>query len=355
MSESSEEILFSAEGGVGHVLMNRPQALNALTYDMCVAFRRQLAAWAEDPAIGCVVVEGAGDRAFCAGGDIRRLHDEGKADGSYPRDFYGEEYLGNSAIHHFPKPYIALMDGIVMGGGVGWSVHGGHRVITQKTLFAMPETGIGLFPDVGGSFFMPRLEGELGMYLALTGARLKAADTLAAGIGTIYVPQERLPEVLAALRAAGPRSKAEVGDVLRGFGAFPGEAELPAWRARIDRHFAHDSVEAILASLEGESDDWAQEVAKTLRTKSPTSLKVTFRQMRQGAKLDFDACMRMEWRMVNEVMNNHDFYEGVRAVIIDKDQKPAWKPATVEEVSKEAVDAYFAARPGDELPLGSAG
>ncbi|MEQ8344095.1 MAG: enoyl-CoA hydratase/isomerase family protein [Sneathiellaceae bacterium] len=351
---SDSEILFSSKGGVAHVLMNRPQALNALTFGMCVAFRRQLAEWADDPEIGCLVIEGAGDRAFCAGGDIRRLHDEGKAGGSYPRDFYGEEYIGNAAIHHFPKPFIAFMDGIVMGGGVGWSVHGSHRVITQRTLFAMPETGIGLFPDVGGSYFMPRLEGELGIFLALTGTRLKAADSLSAGIGTIHIPHERLPQALEALQAAGPRSGQEVDDVLRGFGVFPGEAELPTRRARIDRHFSGDTIEAILASLDGDADPWAQEMAKALRTKSPTSLKLTFRQMRQGGKLDFDACMRMEWRMVNEVMKGHDFYEGVRAVIIDKDQAPDWQPASLEGVTKAAIDAYFAPRPGDELPVGSA-
>lgn len=353
MSES-DEILFSEEGGVGHVLLNRPGALNALTHGMVAAFRRQVRIWAADPAIACLVIEGAGDRAFCAGGDIRRLHDEGKAGGSYPRDFYGTEYVSNAEIHHFPKPYIAFMDGIVMGGGVGYSVHGSHRIVTQKTLFAMPETGIGLFPDVGGSFFMPRLEGELGMYLALTGVRLKAADTLAAGIGTVFIPQERLPQVLSALRAAAPRDRAAVDDVLRGFGTFAGDAELPPLRARIDRHFSADSVEGILASLEGSDDSWAQEVAQGLRTKSPTSLKLTFRQMRQGAKLDFDACMRMEWRMVNRVMQGHDFYEGVRAVIIDKDQKPDWRPARLEDVGKEAIDAYFAPMPGDELPVGGA-
>lgn len=354
MSDSSEEIIFSTENGVAHVLLNRPHALNALTHDMCVAFLPKLREWAEDPQIGCLVIEGAGDRAFCAGGDIRRLHDEGRAGGSYPRDFWGDEYITNSAIHHFPKPYIAFMDGIVMGGGVGFSVHGSHRVVTDRTLFAMPETAIGLFPDVGGSYFMPRLEGELGMFLALTGTRLKAADTMAAGVGTIYIPHERLPQVLAALRSRGPRSRSEVDDVLRGFGAFPGEATLPARRAAIDRHFGRDSVEEILASLDADPDDWAQEQAKILRTKSPTSLKLTFRQLRLGAKLDFDACMRMEWRMANRVAKGHDFYEGVRAVIIDKDHKPNWKPATLEEVTKEDIDAYFAPMPGDELPLGNA-
>ncbi len=347
---SEAEILFAAQGAVGLVTLNRPKALNALTRDMVLALAEQLSAWEHDPAIRLVVVRAAGEKAFCAGGDIRRLHDSGKARDGYAEGFYGDEYRMNAQIKHYPKPYVALVDGIVMGGGVGISVHGTYRVVTEKTLYAMPETGIGLFPDVGGTFFLSRSPGEIGMYLGLTGARLKAADTIHAGVGTHYVPTAQLDDLVASL--AQVSDAAMVGDVLAKFATDPGPAPIVANRAAIDRHFAAASVEAVVASLQADPSDWAQEQARTIRSKSPISLKVTFRQIREGASLDFNACMRLEFRLTRRFIAGHDFYEGVRAVIVDKDNAPKWSPDTLEAISTAAVDAYFAPLAEGDLALG---
>ncbi len=344
------ELLIDVVNGIASVILNRPKALNALTHGMCVDLRARLRQWASDADIRAVVVRGAGDRAFCAGGDIRKLYEEGQAGGEYPGRFYRDEYRLNAAVYHFPKPYVALLNGIVMGGGVGVSIHGRRRVVTDATLFAMPETGIGLFPDVGGTYFLPRCPGEIGMYLGLTGARLKAADMLYAGLGDAYVPTGRLAELEAALRT----DSADVERTIERFAESPGAPPLAPHRAAIDRHFSHASVEAILDSLEGDGSEWAAKTAQTIRTKSPTSLKITFRQIRAGGERDFDDCMRLEWRMVNRVIAGHDFYEGTRAVVIDKDQAPKWRPASLEKVGTDDVDAYFAPLPEGDLDLGLA-
>jgi len=325
------DIEFSIAGPLGQVLLNRPAALNALTHEMCQALDAQLKTWASDAAVQAVVIRGAGEKAFCAGGDVRRLYDEGTAGGDYPRRFYRDEYRLNRRIKTFPKPYIAILDGIVMGGGVGVSFHGSHRVVSEHVMFAMPETGIGLFPDVGGSYFLPRCPGQVGMYLGLGGARLKAADCLHAGLATAHVPRARLNDLVAAL-AGGEAPQTAIGRLATD----PGPAPLAEKRAEIDRVFGAIGVEAIAAHWD-------------LAAKSPTALKLAFRQIRTGATLDFDACMRQEWRMVNGVIKGADFYEGVRAVVIDKDQKPKWRPATLAEVDDKVIDRHFAPRPGDEL------
>lgn len=348
---SNADIQFDSAGGIGFILLNRPQALNALTHDMCRRLDERLQAWASDPAIQAVVIEGAGEKAFCAGGDIRALYDAGKKD---PRDcwtFYADEYVMNARIAHFPKPYIALIDGIVMGGGVGVSVHGSHRIATERTLFAMPETGIGLIPDVGGSYFLPRLPGKLGLYLGLSGARLKAADTLYAGVATHYVPADRLGDLKAALRAAAIHGATDVDAVLKNFAADPGAPPLADHRAVIDQAFAPATVEAIVAALTAAGGDWAAKVRDTLLTKSPTSLKLTNRQLRDGGALSFDDCMRMEYRIVCRLMQDHDFFEGVRAVILDKDNAPKWQPARLQDVSDAEVTRHFASLGADELRL----
>lgn len=348
---SNTDIQFDSAGGIGFILLNRPQALNALTHDMCRRLDERLQAWGSDPAIQAVVIEGAGEKAFCAGGDIRALYDTGKKNHRDCWTFYADEYVMNARIAHFPKPYIALIDGIVMGGGVGVSVHGSHRIATERTLFAMPETGIGLIPDVGGSYFLPRLPGKLGLYLGLSGARLKAADTLYAGVATHYVPADRLGELKAALRAAPIRGAADVEAVLKDFVADAGAPSLAEHRAVIDQAFAAATVEAIVAALTATGDDWALKVRDTLLSKSPTSLKLTNRQLRDGARLDFDDCMRMEYRIVCRLMQDHDFFEGVRAVILDKDNTPKWRPARLEDVSAAEVERHFASLGADELRL----
>ncbi len=343
MSEEPE-VLFSREGVVGLITLNRPKVLNALTLGMVRLIHPQLLAWASDPAVKLVVIEGAGERAFCAGGDIRALHDWGRADDANVIRLYYEEYRLNTYIERYPKPYVALMDGIDMGGGVGLSVHGSIRVATERLVFAMPETGIGLFPDVGGTYFLPRCPGEVGMFLALTGERLKAADAIYAGIADLFVPSERIGALKTRI-AAGEA----IDSVLAELAGDAGTPSLAEQRASIDRHFSKGSVAEIVGSLEADGGDWAHKVLTTLAGKSPTSLLVAYRQIREGAKLTFEDCMRLEYRLTNRFMRGHDFYEGVRAIIIDKDQKPRWQPAALADVEAAEVDRYFSSLGAEEL------
>lgn len=333
---SEAEIEIGVEDGVGRVLLNRPKALNALTLDQVRVLLPALERWAADPSIRAVIIEGAGDKAFCAGGDIRALVEaRNRGDVAFLAAFYGEEYRLNRRIKTFPKPYVALIDGIVMGGGVGLSVHGGFRVAGERTMFAMPETGIGFFPDVGGGHFLPRCPGQIGMYLALTGARLKTADALYAGVATHFVPAARRPELVAALVAG----EGDVGAVLERFHQDPGPAPLAAHRALIDRCFAADTYDGVLAALAAESDPFAAETLAVIATKSPTACRVSFALVRRGAGLDFDANMRMEFRLALGVAMGEDFAEGVRAVILDKDGKPAWRPAAADAEVAALFDA----------------
>ncbi len=335
-----DDIVFSIDGVAGWVTLNRPQALNALTLDMARRLDAQLQEWADDDRVQRVVVEGAGDRAFCAGGDVRDLYEAmGRPGDPLIAAFYGDEYTLNHRIKSYGKPYVALIDGVVMGGGVGVAIHGCHRVVTENALFAMPETGIGLFPDVGGTWFLPRMPGEIGMYLGLTGSRLRAADALYCGVATHYIPRARL---------TGMTASADELDSLAGD---PGEAPLAGQRDSIDRCFADDSVDAIIEALRSEGGEWADKTLAVLATKSPTSLKVAFRQIREGATLDFAAAMRLEYRLSQRFCAAHDFREGVRAVIIEKDQKPQWQPSDPNAVSDADVDAYFAPLEDGDLLL----
>ena len=345
-SSSDAEVLFERRGALGLITLNRPKALNALTQGMCVAMKAKLDAWEKDDEVKSVAIRGNGDRAFSAGGDIRALYESGQQKTSYALRFYRDEYVLNATIKRYPKPYVALIHGIDMGGGVGVSVNGSHRVAGETMTFAMPETGIGLFPDVGGSYFLPRCPGEIGMFLGLTGARLRTTDSLYAGIATDFVPMARWDMLLAALADGTAPDTA-----IAGLKDTVPDTFLAEHRSAIDRTFAHGSVEDILAALDAEHTDWAQDTAKTIRAKSPTSLKIAFRQIREGKKLDFDDCMRMEYRMVNRIVAGHDFYEGVRAVIIDKDNAPKWRPAELSDVSDADVDAYFAPLGEKELKL----
>ncbi|MEX2009578.1 MAG: enoyl-CoA hydratase/isomerase family protein, partial [Dongiaceae bacterium] len=291
-------ILFERRGRLAVVTLNRPAALNALTLDMIRRLDRKLADWAVDPSVGAVVIRGAGGRAFCAGGDVRALYD---GDAEIRATFYRDEYRLDRRVFRFPKPYVALIDGVVMGGGVGVSVHGSHRVASERTLFAMPETGIGLFPDVGGGYFLPRRPGRIGMYLALTGARLRAADCLYAGIATHHVPGDRLDALVDAL------ADGDVDAALTRFASDPGPPPMAEHRAAIDRCFGGGSVEAIIETLGAESGDWARTTRETLAAKSPMSLRLTFRQLSAGATLDFEAVLVMEYRLSQFCMAGHDF------------------------------------------------
>jgi len=346
---SEDDILFEVAQGRGRVILNRPKALNALSFAMAERMDARLKDWAEDASVRFVVIEGAGERAFCAGGDIRELYRSMDDPAStLAADFYRVEYRLNHRIFTFPKPYVALIDGVVMGGGVGISVHGSHRVVGDRLLFAMPETGIGLFPDVGGSYFLPRLPGRLGTYLGLTGARIGAADALYCGIATHYVPSDRFGALDAALAEGGADA---IDAAIARFAADPGPAPLAEHRAAIDRCFAPDTVEEILAALEAEGGDWARATRATLAAKSPTSLKVTLRQLRRGAGLDFAEAMRMEFRLSQHFCAGHDFREGIRAVVIDKDNAPRWRPDRLDAVSEAEVEGYFAPLPGGDLEL----
>lgn len=340
----TEEIRFHRRGAVAEVEMTRPKALNALTLDMIRHFDPWLKTRAEDPETQSIVIHGEGEKAFCAGGDVRAIWDAGRAGGDLTATFFREEYILNRRIHAFPGAYVALIDGVTMGGGIGLSIHGSHRVAGDRTVAAMPETAIGFFPDVGATWVLPRLKGEIGVYMALTGARLKAADALYAGIATHYVPGPHEAEIIDALTAsewAGDPRKV-VDKALAGFAADPGPAPLAERQAAIDRCFGRDRVEDILRALEAEGGDWAQSTLETLGQRSPTSLKLTLAALRRGARMDFDACMTMEYRLSQRCMAGHDFYEGIRAVLVDKDHAPKWRPATLAEVDDAEIERYFA-------------
>lgn len=343
MSES--EVLTRIESGVGRITLNRPKALHALNRGMCEIMTAALLAWRDDPAVQSVLIDHAGERGFCAGGDIRMIAESGAGDASEAKAFFEVEYRLNHLMFVYPKPITAVVDGIVMGGGVGISEPADVRIATERTTYAMPETGIGLFPDVGGGWFLPRLPGEAGMWLALTGARLKAADTVALGVHTHFVPAERIEDLKAALLAAPGDPKAAADR----FAADPGPAPSAEHRPAIDRLFAHDAVEAIFTALEADGSDWASAQLQTLKTKSPQSLKVSLRQLRLGAKMPtFADNMAMEYALGGRVVRTHDFQEGVRAVIIDKDGQAKWSPATLAGVTEADLDALFAPLPDDQ-------
>lgn len=349
-------VLTKTEGGVGAITLNRPDALHALNFDMCATILAALREWALDPSVHIVTIDHAeGSRGFCAGGDIAMLRESGLSDGREARAFFAEEYRMNAAIKSFPKPYLALMDGVTMGGGVGLSVHGTHRVATERTLFAMPETGIGLFPDVGGGWFLPRLRGELGTWLALTGARLKGADVAAARVATHFLPSELIPNLKAQIAQADFSAGAAemLGEILSGLthaapaGSFEPHMDL------IDRCFVHDRAEEIVAALEADGSEWALKQAETIGSKSPETVKLALRQVREGGRCEtFEDNMRMEYRIGWRKVQSPDFIEGVRAVIIDKDHAPNWSPATLDGVADNDIDVYFAPLGDDELDFG---
>ncbi|NBD10710.1 enoyl-CoA hydratase/isomerase family protein [Corallococcus silvisoli] len=356
----SDDVLLESRGPLGVVTLNRPKALNALSLEMCRALHPRLDAWAADPSVKAVVIRGAGGRAFCAGGDVRAVASSvGRtgAEASLAREFFRAEYALNHRIHHYPKPFIALVDGICMGGGLGLSMHGAFRVVTEKLVLAMPETAIGIFPDVGGGWFLPRFPGEAGTYLGLTGARCDAADAVWLGYATHQVESSRLEDLMAALGAAdwSGAGRDVAAGVLAGFHQVPGPSGLAARAEVLARCFGGQRVEDILAALEREGTAWAEETRATLLRMSPTSLRVTLRQLRKGRGQDYDATARMEYRLSQALTARHDFREGIRAVLVDKDQKPRWSPATLAEVTEAEVEACFAPRPGDELELPARG
>jgi enoyl-CoA hydratase len=354
---AAEELILERRDGLGLVTLNRPQALNTLSLSMYRRFAPALLRWGEDETVQAVVVRGAGGRAFCAGGDVVAIYDERKnaAGAGYTEDFFREEYTLIAGIHRFPKPYVALMDGVTMGGGAGVAVNGAFRVVTEQTLFAMPEVQIGLFPDVGASRFLNLCPGKIGLYLALTGKRLGPADAIYCGFGTHFVPRARLDAVVAALaeldwKAGGEMRQVEA--VLAIHSDDPGPALLAVLYPDIDRCFAGDTVEEIATALAEEPGAWAQEAREAMARASPLSLKLAFHQLRRGVGMNVEAALSLEYRMTQHCMAGHDFFEGIRALLVDKDRKPRWQHESLQAVSDTEVARYFESLGERELSFG---
>lgn len=346
-------IRFEVRGVLGIITLDRPKALNAIDHQMVRAMRAHLDAWAVDPDVMHVVLRSANERAFCVGGDIRLMYEHGRAgDKEAARSFWRDEYALNHFISRYPKPYMSLVDGLCFGGGFGVSGHGRYRVAGEKLGFAMPEVAIGLFPDVGGTFVLPRLPGWSGTWLAMTGSRIPMSDAVALGLYTHHVPVDRWPELIAELTAGEA-----MDGLLSRFSAAPIPPSLGALYPTIDRIFAGGSVEAVMnaldhaASGEGDIAEFARIQAATIRRASPTSVHIAFEQMQRGLKNDLGDCLKLEFRVVSRVLDGHDFYEGVRAVLVDKDQSPQWWPARLDEVDPSAIAALFDAPLPDELVL----
>uniref|UniRef100_A0A8C2TTB7 3-hydroxyisobutyryl-CoA hydrolase n=1 Tax=Coturnix japonica TaxID=93934 RepID=A0A8C2TTB7_COTJA len=355
-TDSTADVLLQKKGGAGIITLNRPKVLNALSLRMIQQIYPQLKAWEQDPETFLIIIKGTGEKAFCAGGDVRAIADAIKAGDRMTQDYFREEYTLNNAVGTCKKPYVALIDGITMGGGVGLSVHGHFRVATEKTVFAMPETAIGLFPDVGGGYFLPRLPGKIGYLLALTGFRLKGRDVLKAGIATHFVQSDKLPDLEKDLIALKSPSKENIAELLNSYHKqtkIDQEKEfvLDEHMEKINSIFSANRMEDIVQKLKQDGSPFAMKQLETINKMSPTSLKLTLRQLREGASLSLQEVFTMEYRLSQACMRGHDFYEGVRAVLIDKDQSPRWKPAALEEVSDEFVDSCFKPLGNSDLKL----
>jgi enoyl-CoA hydratase len=339
------EVLVRVEGRVGRLTLNRPKALHALTLNMCRLMTEALLAWRDDSAVELVLLDNSGERGFCSGGDIRMLYDDAPQGGAHAREFFFVEYRLNELLFRYPKPVVAIMDGVTMGGGVGISRPARFRVATERTTFAMPETGIGLFPDVGGGWYLPRMPDHIGLWLAMTGARIKAADCELVGVATDFVESARIEDLKAAIIA----EPAAVERLLTEFEGDPGRPTIAAHQDEIEKVFSLESVEAIVAALKASDSDWARQQLDILATKSPQTIKVAFRQLQLGGQAaSFAENMAMEYRIASRVVLRPDFREGVRAVIVEKDNQPRWNPPTLEAVREALLDEIFAPLPADE-------
>ncbi|EMS96792.1 3-hydroxyisobutyryl-CoA hydrolase [Agrobacterium tumefaciens str. Cherry 2E-2-2] len=348
-TEADAQVIVEKRGGAGVIRLNRPKAINSLTLPMVRDLFQALQRFEEDAGVSCVVLTGEGDRGLCAGGDVRIIHDLGKAGDPQVLDFWREEFPLNYRIARFGKPYIALMDGIVMGGGVGISAHGSHRIVTERTKLAMPETGIGYFPDVGGSWLLPRAPGECGTWLGLTGNAVTAADAIYAGFADYLVPSDRLDGLVQDLSQAADTDSIETAIAAHAVEA--GEGVLSINRDIIDATFRFDTVEEIFEALSARHDAFSRETLEVLQKRSPTSLKLTLKLLRLGREsASLIECLEREFAAGTEILRQHDFYEGVRAALVDKDRNPRWQPARLEEVREEDIAPYFAAHSGNLFP-----
>ncbi len=345
----TEHVLTSVEGHIGIITLDRPAALNSLSLDMVRAMTQALMRWQDDPAVQAVLVKGSSERAYCAGGDIRFFHQKGSAThtggAALVEDFFTEEYALNHLVHCYPKPYVALMDGVVMGGGMGIAQAGPTarlRVVTERTKMAMPEVGIGLFPDVGGSWFLSRAPGEVGTYLAVTGEMIGASDAIHADLADVFVPGAELPALQAAI-ASSDDAKTAARSFAQAFAtqADPASSRLAQAREAIEHHFRHDSVQAIMDSLAGDVSEFAATTLATMQKRSPLMMSVALEQVRRGRKLGIADCLRMERTMVRRCFENGEVLEGVRALAIDKDHAPKWNPPSLAGVTREMVEHFF--------------
>ena len=345
LDAANDDVLIRRQGRAGRITMNRPKALNALTHPMVGRIWRALLAWRDDPAVELVVIDGAGGRALCAGGDVRALY-ASRAEGSNAaRAFWSEEYRLNALIGRYPKPYVAIQDGIVMGGGIGLSGHARHRVVTERSRLSMPETGIGLIPDVGASWLLARAPGECGMYLGLTGESMAAADAIYAGFADLFIPSAKITGVVERLTTAG----GPIDDILNAAKEDPGRGVLPSRRGEIDRAFSAASVEAIIAALSHATDAWAREMVATLAQKSPKALKLAHAAIRNARSLaSLEQALNVEFRLTVRLFEDGEFPEGVRALLIAKDRQPRWQPPRLEEVEPASVARYLAPLPAAE-------
>lgn len=342
--EANQDILFEelpgTSGLLGVITLNRPKALNALTHAMIKALETQLDAWAQNPSIKAVLIESNSEKAFCAGGDIVYVY-QCKQKNQFVNEFFQDEYRLNQQIHEYPKPYISFLNGITMGGGVGISIHGSHRIGTEKLLLSMPETGIGFFPDIGASYFLPRCKNALGIYMGLTGARLKIADASYVGLIDYYISSERLIAVKQALLTIDLNSKKIISNLLMQHAEKTSEPELAFHANDIANIFSNTQVEEILTQLSQSNTPFLKTTLDTLQTKSPTSLKVTLESLTRGVHQTIGECIQMEYNLAKHFLHSHDFFEGIRAVLVDKDQKPCWNPKSIEGVTHAEVAKFF--------------
>ena len=352
MSELVEgDLIVRREGSAGIIRLNRPKAINAMTLEMSMGIDAALDRFEADPAVAVVVLEGAGERGLCAGGDIRGLYESSKVNGDLGKVFWRQEYIMNARIAAFGKPYIAYMDGLVMGGGVGLSAHGRHRIVTEKTRLAMPEVGLGFFPDVGGTWLLSRAPGELGAYFGLTGQTMNGPDAIHARFADAVVPTERWPALREVLTKVRPGAVSlEIDQLIAGFATGETAGPVAAQQAKIDAWFAHDRMHDIFVALEADGSELALATLKTLKEKSPRGMVVTLKLLRLARKAtSLQECLVSEYRAALEVFRSDDFREGVRAAIIDKDRNPSWSPPNVDQVTPEMLERYLAEIGADEL------
>jgi enoyl-CoA hydratase len=334
------DVIVRAQGALRRITLNRPKALNALTLGMAVTMTTFLRSWATDPAVGTVLLDGSGERGFCAGGDIRALYDAAKSGSSLPREFWATEYRLDVLIARYPKPVVAVMDGLVMGGGVGLSAHASHRVVTERSAVAMPEVAIGFFPDVGACYLLARAPGYAGTHLALTGERMTAADAIYCGLADVQIDAARLAALSAAL--ADCRTARDVRVRLKGMPVAPAASRLAAARPWIDACYCADNVEHIVKRLRDSGNDAARAALATIETVSPTALKITLRNIRSAVSFRrVEQSFQLDYRVALACVAGHDFIEGIRAAIVDKDRRPAWRPDELEAVTPDIVDRHF--------------